>query len=164
MMPTVNNKLMTTDRLMHLAQANVAIMRGTSYEDPVMAGFVARLDPLNDIADSSPGFVWRLDDDAANEHAARVFGTERLLFNLSVWESIEALEEYVYKSGHTEAVRKRAQWFEKPTKSPFVLWWIEAGHRPSIEETKSRFDLLWSSGPSSEAFTFRKRFTAGGTS
>jgi hypothetical protein len=154
---------MIAHKTMHLAQANVGTMRGASYEDPVMAGFVARLDPLNDIADSSRGFVWRLEDDAADEYAARVFDCERLLFNLSVWESVEALEEYVYKSGHIEAVRKRAQWFEKPTKSPFVLWWIAAGHRPTIEETKSRFDLLWTSGPSPEAFTFSTRFTPGGT-
>lgn len=151
---------MSSEKSMHLAQANVAIMRGTSYDDPIMAGFVARLDPLNAIADSTPGFVWRLDDEMANEEAARVFDTDRLLFNLSVWESVDALQQYVYKSGHIEAVRKRSDWFEKPTKSPFVLWWIEFGHRPSIEETKLRFEVLWESGPSPEAFTFSKQYAS----
>lgn len=132
-------------------------MRG-SYDDPIMAGFIARLGPLNAIADSSPGFIWRLADDSADDVAAQVFGADQILFNMSVWESIEALEAYVYKSGHIEAVRKRAQWFEKPDNSPFVLWWIEAGHQPTIEEAKSRFDTLWKSGPTPAAFTFRNRF------
>lgn len=152
---------MNTDRTVHLAQANVAHMRA-SYDDPIMAGFVARLDPLNAIADSSPGFVWRLVDESADDIAARIFGAEHIIFNMSVWESVEALETYVYKSGHIEAVRKRAEWFVKSNKSPFVLWWIEAGHQPSIEEAKSRFDLLWDCGPSADAFTFGERFTPTG--
>lgn len=128
------------------------------YDDPIMAGFVARLDPLNAIADSSPGFVWRLDDDAANDDAAQVFNANQIIFNMSVWESVEAIEAYVYKSDHIEAVRKRADWFHKPERAPFVLWWIEAGHRPTIEEAKERFDMLWATGPSAAAFTFGKRF------
>ena len=142
----------------HLAHANVAEMR-TAYDDPQMEGFIARLDPLNAVADSSPGFVWRLIDESADALAADLFGSQQLIFNMSVWESIEALEDYVYNSDHIEAVRKRAEWFVKPTRSPFVMWWIEAGHRPSIEEAKSRFDLLWTSGPSMAAFTFGKRFS-----
>jgi len=142
-----------------LAQANIAHMRG-SYEDPVMAGFVARLDPLNSIADSSSGFVWRLQDETADDEAARIFGAEQIIFNLSVWESVEALESYVYKSGHIEAVRKRSEWFEKSDRAPFVLWWIEPGHRPTVEEAKSRFNLLWTAGPSADAFTFRHSFPA----
>ena len=141
----------------HLAHANVAEMR-TEYDDPQMGGFIARLEPLNAIADSSPGFIWRLNDESADALAAELFGSARLIFNMSVWESVEVLEDYAYKSGHVEAVRKRAEWFVKPTRTPFVLWWIEAGHLPSIEEAKSKFDLLWNSGPSPAAFTFGKRF------
>ena len=144
---------------LHLAQANIARMRG-SYEDPIMAGFVARLDKLYEIADSSPGFVWRLQDEIANDEAARIFDSDQLVFNLSVWASVEALETYVYKSGHIEAVRKRSEWFEKLDRAPFVFWWIEPGHRPTIEEAKARFDLLWTSGPSANAFTFRHTFPA----
>ena len=142
-----------------LAHANVARMRG-SYEDPIMAGFVARLEPLNRLADSSPGFVWRLQDEAADVDAARIFGMDQIIFNLSVWGSIEALETYVYKTGHVEAVQKRSEWFEKPERAPFVLWWIERGHHPTIQEAKDRFELLWASGPSADAFTFRHSFPA----
>jgi len=146
---------------MHLAHANAALML-TSYDDPRMADFVAELDPVNATADSSPGFVWRLDGDKVDfdidEEAARIFGIENLLFNMSVWESVDALEQYTYKSNHIDVVRKRAKWFEKPTRSPFVLWWVEPGHLPSIAEAKSRFDALWRDGPSREAFTFANRY------
>lgn len=144
---------------MHLAQANVATMRAT-YDDPLMNDFLERLDPVNAMADTSPGFVWRLAGDDVDAYAGKVFGIESLLFNMSVWESAEQLEEYVFKSGHIDVLRKRNKWFEKPVKSPFVLWWIEPGHQPSIDEAKTRFDLLWDSGPSPEAFTFSKRFKA----
>lgn len=131
----------------------------TTYEDPLMADFVAALDPVNAAADSSPGFVWRLAGDDVDEEAARIFGMEKLLFNMSVWESVDALEAYTYNSGHIDVVRKRSKWFEKPTRSPFVLWWVDPGHVPTIAEAKSRFELLWEKGPSPEAFTFAQRFT-----
>lgn len=131
----------------------------TSYDDPLMADFVAALDPVNAAADSSPGFVWRLADDDVDEEAARIFGLDKLLFNMSVWESVDALETYTYNSGHIDVVRKRSKWFEKPVRSPLVLWWIEPGSLPTIAEAKLRFDLLWENGPSPEAFTFANRFS-----
>jgi len=144
---------------MHLAHANAAVMI-SNYEDPLMADFVSQLDPVNAAADLSPGFVWRLADDDVDEEAARIFEIDNLLFNMSVWESVDALEDYTYKSNHIEVVRKRGKWFEKPKRSPFVLWWIEPDHLPTIAEAKSRFDLLWENGPSPEAFTFASRFDA----
>ncbi|MDA0706527.1 MAG: DUF3291 domain-containing protein [Proteobacteria bacterium] len=146
----------------HLAQSNVARMRG-GIEDPVMAGFVARLESLNALADASPGFVWRYQTDAGDATEVRVFNDELILFNLSVWESVERLEDYVYRSNHIEALQKRAEWFERPARSPFVLWWVEAGHLPSVEEAKQRFDALWRDGPSAFAFTFRERYAAPAT-
>lgn len=140
-----------------LAQSNVARMRGP-IDDPVMAGFVERLDPLNALADESPGFVWRYQTEAGNATEVQVFDDELILFNMSVWESIEALEAYVYKSNHVRAVQKRAEWFERSNRSPIVLWWIVAGHIPTVEEAKVRFDKLWREGPSADAFTFRNRY------
>ncbi len=123
-----------------------------------MEGFVSRLEPLNALADASPGFVWRLQTEEGDATEFDVFGDELILFNMSVWESVDALEAYVYKSGHVSAVQRRTQWFEKPVKSPFVLWWIEPGHVPSIEEGKERLELLWERGPSPDAFTFSRQF------
>ena len=139
---------------MQLATANAAIML-TSYDDPAMADFVAQLDAVNASADSAPGFVWRFvegDDDTAE--IARVFGNDHTLFNMSVWESVESLETWAYSGRHLDVVRRRAEWFEKSTRSPLVLWWIEDGHIPTVEEAKQRFDKLWNDGPSAEAFTF----------
>ncbi len=141
----------------HLAQSNVARMRG-QLEDPVMEGFVARLESLNALADASPGFVWRYQTDAGDATEVRVFEDELILFNMSVWESVEALEAYVYRSDHLGAVQKRAEWFERAGQTPLVLWWIEAGHIPTVEEAKARLDLLWEHGPGPDAFTFRNRY------
>ena len=77
---------------------------------------------------------------------------------MSVWESVDALENYVYRSDHVKAVQMRTEWFERSDRSPMVLWWIEAGHIPSVEEAKSRFDQLWVNGPGPDAFTFRNRY------
>ena len=145
---------------MHLAQANVATLRA-SYDDPLMSDFVEQLDPVNALADASPGFVWRLVGDDVDACASTLFGIDSMLFNMSVWESLEALEGYVYKSTHVDVLRNRSKWFEKPTRSPFVLWWIEPGHTPSIDEAKERFDLLWNNGPTPAAFNFSKRFGPG---
>lgn len=142
---------------MHLAQANVATMRAT-YDDPLMDDFLEQLDPINALADSSPGFVWRLVGDDVDAYAARLFGIDRMLFNMSVWQSVEALEAYVYNSNHIGVLRRRNKWFEKPARSPFVLWWVDEGHVPTIDEAKERFDLLWNNGPSPSAFTFSSRF------
>lgn len=141
----------------HIVQANIARMRAP-LEDPLMAGFVERLEPLNALADESPGFVWRLQTEEGDATEIDVFGDELVLFNMSVWESIGALESYVYKSNHVQAVQKRSEWFERPTRSPFVLWWIPAGTLPTIEDGKARLERLWSEGPTAAAFTFRHRF------
>ena len=132
-------------------------------DDPSMQGFVDRLDPLNALADSMPGFVWRLQTDEGNATDIQALDDPMILFNLSVWESIEALEKYIYRSDHLRALQSRAEWFERPEKAPFVMWWVDVGHIPSVEEAKSRLELLWREGPTPAAFTFRTRFEPGGT-
>ncbi len=141
----------------HLAQANIASMRGT-LDEPVMEGFVARLESLNALADASPGFVWRLQTEEGDATSIQAFDDPLILFNLSVWASIEALEAYVYRSDHVTALQARSEWFRRPDKPPFVLWWIKAGHIPTDAEAKSRLEMLWENGPTAEAFTFRHRF------
>lgn len=141
----------------HLAHANIARMRA-HLDDPVMAGFAERLAPLNALADSSPGFVWRLQDDEGDATAIRVFEDEQILFNLSVWQSIQALEAYTYRSAHVEALRARGEWFEPMSKPGLVLWWLAAGELPTVEDARARFEMLWDRGPTPEAFTFRNQF------
>jgi hypothetical protein len=147
---------MTRSRF-HLAQANVATMRA-ALEDPVMEGFRSQLDRINALADASPGFVWRLQTEAGDATGIRAYDDERILFNMSVWESVEALHAYVYRSDHAGPLRARRQWFT-PTGAPtLVLWWIPAGHLPTIEEARQRLAQLQARGPGPEAFTFRSAY------
>ena len=141
----------------HLAQINIGRIKAP-LEDPVMFGFVSRLDELNAIADRSPGFVWRLQTDEGNATALRPYDDERILLNMSVWESIDQLRAYVYETGHADVLRQRRDWFEKFERTYLALWWIPVGHIPSIEEAKARLDALDANGPTPFAFTFRTTF------
>jgi hypothetical protein len=144
-----------------LAQANIARMRAP-LEDPIMSGFVAQLDEINSVADQSPGFIWRLQTSEGDATAIRVFDDDRILFNLSVWESIEALKRYVYAGRHGGTLRDRRQWFERLDGPALVLWWIGEGHTPSVEEAKERLEMLKLKGPTQDAFTFKHLFRAPG--
>ena len=143
----------------HLAQVNVAIAR-YSYDDPRFAGFVENLDRIYDLAEATPGFVWRhvtVNDDI---EAKEAFGEPNLVFNMSVWESKEALREFVYMSDHASILRQRADWFVPMDRPVFVLWWQAAGTIPTIVESKHRLDRLQQAGPTADAFTFRNFFEA----
>ncbi|HJS72985.1 MAG TPA: DUF3291 domain-containing protein [Vicinamibacteria bacterium] len=145
----------------HLAQFNIGRMRG-SIDDPVMEGFRSQLDRINAIADASPGFVWRLQTEDGNATAIRAFEDPLMAVNMSVWESLEALHQYVYKSPHVGPLRERGQWFEPLDVPILVLWWIPAGHIPTVEEAKERLAHLHAHGPGPRAFTFRQPFPAPG--
>ena len=141
----------------HLAQANIGRIRAP-LEDPSMEGFRTQLDPVNALADRSPGFVWRLQTEDGNAMAIRPYADERMAINMSVWESLEALQQFVYKSAHVGPLRDRKQWFE-PIEGPIlVLWWVPAGHIPTVDEAKGRLAHLKEHGPSPVAFTFRATF------
>ena len=145
----------------HLAQANWA-RRRFPLDDPRMAGFTGRLDEVNALADAAPGFVWRLQTESGNATDVHVFGDEEIVFNLSVWESLEALRAFTYRTRHSELLRDRGQWFETPQRASVVLWWVPAGEHPTAEESERRFERLWREGPAPEAFTFRAPFPAPG--
>ena len=144
-----------------LAQANVARMQAP-LDDPIMSGFVAQLEEVNAVADKSPGFIWRLQTEDGDATALRVFDDDRILFNMSVWESVEALQRYVYQGRHASSLRARRQWFEPMNGPALVLWWIPEGHVPTVSEAKERLELLARLGPTPEAFTFRRPFSPGG--
>ncbi len=128
-------------------------------EDERMAGFMGRLDELNKLADESPGFVWRLQTVAGNATDLRPYADDdRLLVNMSVWTSLEALREYVYRSAHSPVLGQRKQWFETMTTPIMALWWVPAGHVPSVAEAKARLEELTQRGPGPGAFTFKATF------
>jgi Domain of unknown function (DUF3291) len=141
----------------HLAQVNVALPR-EPLESPLLAEFVAALEPLNAIADRSLGFVWRLQTEEGDATSIRVFEDERIIVNLSVWESLEALRAFVYGRPHREYMARRREWFEQMADAYLALWWVPAGHIPSVEEAKDRLRTLRRDGPGPEAFSFRVHF------
>jgi Domain of unknown function (DUF3291) len=141
----------------NIAQVNIARMRAP-LEDPIMSGFVARLNEINALADNSPGFVWRLQTEAGNATYLRPYDDDRILFNFSIWESIEALKTYVYRTAHNELLRDRRQWFEQFSGAYLALWWVPRNHVPGIDEAKKRLAHLEQHGPSQFAFTFKTTF------
>jgi hypothetical protein len=143
----------------HLAQVNIGRLLAP-IDDPLIAEFVAQLDAVNALADASPGFVWRLKDDSGNATAIPAFDDPRMIINMSVWGSLEALRDYVYRSDHTKVLTRRRDWFEKLDRPHVALWWIPAGTLPTVEDAKRRLQILAERGPSSDAFTFRDRFPA----
>jgi len=139
----------------HLAQVNIAAMRAP-LDHPLMAGFVSQLAAVNAEADASPGFVWRLATEQGDATDLRPYEGPTVLFNLSVWRSVGDLRHYVYRSRHLAVLKDRQQWFEKMAGPHLALWWIPAGHIPSIEEAKSRLAYLTERGQSPVAFTFER--------
>ena len=141
----------------HLAQLNIARMVAP-LDSPVMAGFVAKIAEFNALADRSPGFVWRFQDDTGNATYLRPYDDDRIIFNMSVWESPDHLKAYVYRTGHADLVRQRQHWFEHSDVAIMALWWIPAGTRPTVDEAKARLAHLRQHGPSAHAFGFRQIF------
>jgi hypothetical protein len=136
----------------HLAQLNIGRFR---YEtaDPHMADFMNNLERINAVAERSPGFVWRYTDATGNATDTRPFdGDPRMAVNLSVWESVEALEKFVWQTVHTRFYGRKHEWFEKLDGAYFVLWHVPAGHRPSVQEAIERLEHLKVHGPSEHAF------------
>jgi hypothetical protein len=144
----------------HLAQVNVARLLAP-IDAPETAGFVAALDPVNAGADSTSGFVWRFQTEEGNATSVRAFDDPLVIVNLSVWESIEALEAFAYRDeGHRAVLRRRREWFERPVEAHTALWWIPVGTTPTVVEAISRLAELRANGPTQRAFTFKDRFSA----
>ena len=142
----------------HLAQINIARMRAP-IDVPLMADFVAQLAPINALAEESPGFVWRLQSDSGDATSIKVYDDDLVIINLTVWESVEALREYVYRSAHSGVMRDRRRWFEKFDGPYYALWWLPAGHLPDPQEGRERLEYLRAHGESDFSFSFKQVFS-----
>jgi heme-degrading monooxygenase HmoA len=149
-----------TDTAFHLAQANVAYALAP-HDSPLMAEYIARLDEMNVLADGSPGFVWRYLTDT-RDPLQREFADPSVLFNMSVWESIDALHHYTYRTAHAEVYAARRKWFSATHAfvggHALAMWWVRAGERPTVADARERLALVTSAGPTERAFTFKQRF------
>jgi hypothetical protein len=145
----------------HLAQLNIGRMLA-SLDSPVMAEFVRALDEINALAERSPGFVWRLIGEGNDATSIRPYPDERIIVNMSVWESVETLRAYAYQSAHANFLRRRHEWFETLTLPYLALWWIPAGHTPTVWEAKDRLEHLRARGETAQAFSFKRVFAPDG--
>ena len=142
----------------HLAQINIARAL-KPLNDPLLADFMVQIAPVNALADTAPGFVWRLQSEyGVGATEIQAFDDKYILINMSVWESVEALHEFTYKGMHLGVFRDRRKWFEALDKPILAMWWIPAGHVPTVEEGKEKLELLQKLGPTAEAFHFRAPF------
>jgi len=141
----------------HIAQMNIATAL-YPLEDPRIAEFVAALEGVNALAERSPGFVWRLKSDQGNATDIKVTDDPNTIVNMTVWESVEALFDFVYKSAHRLVMARRREWFDRPVRAYQVLWWMPAGSVPTVEEGLARLTHLDVHGPTAHAFTFKQKF------
>jgi len=141
----------------HLAQINIARLVAP-LEDPRIAEFVALLEPINALADEASGFVWRLKSETGNATDIAYNDEPFVIVNMSVWESVEALRTYAYKSDHAKVFRDRAKWFEKLERPGYCLWWIPLGHIPSVAEGRERLEHYQKNGASPYSFWFSQHF------
>jgi hypothetical protein len=143
---------------MHLAQFNIAEALA-AMDSPAMADFINNTNRINALADEHPGFVWRLKGEYSdNAYSIKAFDNEFMLVNMSVWKDRESLFNYVYQSRHIEVFKRRKEWFEKMPKMHMVLWYLEEGHIPTVEEGIERLDYLREHGESAHAFSFKSDF------
>jgi hypothetical protein len=142
----------------HLAQLNSGDL-AAPLDSPQLKDFVDNLERINALAESSPGFVWRLKGDGNDATSLRPLG-DNVLVNMSVWRDVAALKDYVYRSAHTQIMKRRREFFARMSEAHMVLWWVPAGHEPTVAEAVARLKLLREHGPSEDAFTFGEAFAA----
>ncbi len=143
----------------HLAQLNIAKLK-YGIDDPELADFVAMLDDVNALADEAPGFVWRLQTEEGDATAIDFFGLDYLV-NMSVWQDVESLRDYAFRSVHKEVLARRHEWFDRKEDAYAVLWWVPAGTIPTLDESSERLESLRANGPNPRAFTFKQIFEPG---
>ena len=145
-----------------LAQLNIARARAP-LDEPVMDGFVSRLAEINALGEASPGFVWRLTDASGGDATGiRAYDDPQIIVNLTVWTGIDELFAFAYRTRHVELLRARRDWFVPLGGPSLVLWWVPAGHRPTIAEARGRLDHLAAHGPTAHAFSLKARFDPDG--
>ncbi len=141
-----------------VAEINIARMKGVNINDPIMKEFVDNIDTINAIAEGSKGFVWRMKDDSNNATDLNIFDDEQVIVNVSVWESIEDLENFMYHTFHSDFLRRRKEWFQRFGKVYTAMWWIRSGQYPTLQNAVDNLDYLEKFGATDKVFNFRIRF------
>ncbi|MET9431814.1 MULTISPECIES: DUF3291 domain-containing protein [unclassified Streptomyces] len=151
---------MSNERAYQLAQVNISRLK-FPLDAPELKDFVDALDPVNAAAEAADGFVWRLQSEGGDATDVPVFGDDWLIINLTVWRDIDALTAFMYQGRHRELLGRRNEWFERVKEAMTALWWVEEGHRPTVEEAEKRLLHLREHGPTAHTFTLRTTFPPG---
>ena len=142
-----------------LAQVNVAKLTAP-LGDPRIADFRNALERINRLGEAQPGFVWRAQGAGFDATDCRVFDDPEILINATVWESLEHLAAFAYRSEHRDFLRRRLDWFEAAAEASVAIWWLPAGRVPSLDDCVERLTHIRAHGPTPFAFDFRTRFPA----
>ena len=142
----------------HIVEINIAKMKGVDINDPIMKEFVENLNAVNEIAEKSEGFVWRLKDENNNATSLNPYNDEQIIINVSVWKNIETLENFMYRTFHSEFLKRRKEWFLAYGTAHTAMWWIPEGHTPTMQVAVDKLDYLQKNGASTSSFDFRNKF------
>ena len=140
-----------------LAQLNLARLKAPK-GDPITEEFFSSIPPINALAESSPGFVWRLIGDVKDHTDIEYFLDPLMVVNISVWTDLESFRHFVYKSGHVQYIKRKKEWMERFGQTYAVMWWVPDGHEPTLTEAKEKFDALRRDGPTQQAFDLQNVF------
>ncbi|UPR34322.1 DUF3291 domain-containing protein [Vibrio cyclitrophicus] len=143
---------------MKLAQLNIALAK-YPLDAPEIKEFVDNLELVNGIAESSEGFVWRLKDESGDATNIQAFDDPNMIVNMSVWDSVDSLKNFMFRTHHRDFMRRKGDWFQRLPEDTYVLWWIEEDHIPTLEEAIERLEHLREIGDTPYAFTFKTNFT-----
>ena len=141
---------------MPIAQINVARMRAPLDTD-TMKEFRDFIAPINMLAESSSGFIWRFREEDYPDLPPHE--DEMLAINMSVWADLEELQEFTFKTVHSYFIRSRKKWFHQLGHPHVVLWWVEEGHIPSLADGFERLRIFEEQGPTDKAFLFAQAET-----
>jgi len=142
-----------------LAEINVAKIKGVTIDDPIMKEFVDNLDTINELAENSDGFIWRLKDDSNNATNLNPYNDVQIIINISVWKNVETLGNYVFKTVHSDFLKRRKEWFRNYGKVSTGMWWIPEGEYPTVEEAVEKLAELQKNGASSSVFNFKNTYS-----
>ena len=143
---------------MKLAQLNIALAK-YPLDAPEIKEFVDNLELVNGIAESSEGFVWRLKDESGGATNIQAFDDPNMIVNMSVWDSVDSLKNFMFRTHHRDFMRRKGDWFYRLPEDTYVLWWIEEDRIPTLEEAIERLEHLREIGDTPYAFTFKTNFS-----
>ncbi len=138
----------------HLAELNVGRLIAPT-DDPRVADFMNALDRVNGLGKRMPGFVWMMEgsgEPGTGNTENAIGGDPQFVANLTVWETVETLENFVWNTVHRQFYERRQEWFEVLGEMHFVMWWVPEGHQPTLDEALERLDHLRTHGDSDHAF------------